>query len=115
MVVVEGPMDALAVAQVTDDVIATLTASISTAQRAFFGRWASSVIALFDMDEPGRKAATKVTAAGAQYGYAVATPSYPAHDPHDLWRTHPDLLRQLVGRSELDAILALLTRPSPTS
>jgi hypothetical protein len=24
-------------------------------------------------------------------------------------------LRQLVGRSELDAILALLTRPSPTS
>lgn len=79
VVVVEGVFDALAVAPFTDCVIASLRAKPSRTLHTFLRRYARSVLALLDMDEPGREGAYGLL--NGQQGYTVSVPSYPGHDP----------------------------------
>jgi hypothetical protein len=47
------------------------------------------------MDEAGRKACEKLRADLAGKAI-VSAPTYAAHDPWDLWRARPNVLRALV-------------------
>lgn len=79
VVLVEGVFDALAVAPHAPCVVATLRAKPTRTLSLFLRRYARSVIALLDMDEPGREGGLAVL--NGQQGYTVSLPSYPAHDP----------------------------------
>ena len=106
VVVVEGPMDVLAVRAAGETaVIATHTAMVPNTTVEWLRRWSSGIVlALLDMDEQGRAGVEKLLDAGL----TVAAPAYAAHDPSDLWQAHPDALRALVCPAQDD--LALLIR-----
>lgn len=105
VVLVEGPMDALAVCAAGEQaVVAAHTAAIPAVTVEWIRRWSNStVLALLDMDKPGRHGVEKLIAAGL----TVAAPVYAAHDPSDLWRAFPGALRALVQPAHDDLAEAL--------
>lgn len=106
VVLVEGPMDVLAVRAVGEHaVIASHTAAIPAVTVEWIRRWSNSaVLALLDMDRPGREGVEKLLAAGL----TVAAPPYAAHDPCSLHAGAPDALRALVQPAAADDLTALL-------
>lgn len=106
VVLVEGPVDALAVRAAGEPcVIASLTAVIPQQTRQWCRRWAGSVLALLDMDHPGRHGVDELTKIP---DLLVSAPAYPAHDPAQLWTECPDHLRRLVARPTDDDLLTTL-------
>lgn len=87
-VLVEGPFDYLAVrAAGATTALAQLTGSPSEGLLTLLRRYVTHVVALLDMDEPGRHGVARLTRALEPHGITVAAPSYPAHDPSDFWST----------------------------
>ena len=87
-VLVEGPFDYFAVrAAGATTALALLTGTPSRALLALLRRYVTHVVALLDMDEPGRHGVARLTQELTPRGMTVAAPSYPAHDPGDFWNT----------------------------
>ena len=68
-----------------EDVLATAAALLGLI--ALLRRYVTHVVALLDMDEPGRQGVSRLTQALTPCGITVAAPSYPAHDPGEFWNT----------------------------
>lgn len=83
VIVTEGVFDALAVWKTAQNVIATLSAHPTKGMTRFLGRYAVRVIALYDMDDVGRRGAQRLQQWWAEEFQTVA-PEYGAHDPADL-------------------------------
>lgn len=87
-VLVEGPFDYLAVrAAGATTALAQLTSRPSEGLLTLLRRYVTHVVALLDMDEPGRHGVARLTRALEPHGITVAAPSYPAHDPSEFWGT----------------------------
>lgn len=101
VVIVEGVFDYVAVRQVTPNVVAVMTAGVPQACRHFFRRYVKRVIALLDMDAPGRDGAFSLAVRQASTHYSVSMPEYSAHDPGDLWKAGKlDELRRCVQMAQ---------------
>lgn len=83
VVIVEGIFDQIAASRVAPNTVATMTAKASMACGRFFRRYVKRVVALLDMDEPGREGAEKLKRF-APPEYSVYVPVYSEHDPGDM-------------------------------
>jgi Toprim-like len=106
VVLVEGPIDALAVRAAGEPcVVAGLTGTPPLATRAWCRRWAGSILALLDMDPAGRRGVDTLT----DYpGLLVSAPAFATKDPGELWMRSPAALTALVARPSEDDLLTYL-------
>jgi hypothetical protein len=110
VVLVEGPIDALAVCAAGEPcVVAVLTGTPPLATRRWCQRWAGSVLALLDMDAAGRRGVETLTDTP---GLLVSAPAYgdamTVKDPGALWLRHPAVLCALVAQPSADDVLTYL-------
>jgi DNA primase len=84
LIVVEGIFDYFAVRRVTPNVMAVLTSGVPVACRRFFRRFCRRVVAMLDMDSPGREGADQLAHNSSAEGYHVIIPTYSEKDPGEL-------------------------------
>lgn len=114
-IVVEGYFDLLAVvSKGIREVVAPLGTALTTSHLRVLKRIASRVVLLFDADEAGLKAATRVVPLALAEGVDTRVALLPAGmDPDEFLKARsPDDLTELVGRAEpaLDFYLERLLR-----
>lgn len=83
VVLVEGIFDYFAVRKVTPNVLAILTSGVPVACRRFLTRYTKLVIAMLDMDEPGREGCERLANEG-RTPFIVNIPTYSEKDPGEL-------------------------------
>lgn len=88
VVIVEGIFDYFAVRQVTPNVLAVLTSGVPVACKRFFNRFCKRVVAMLDMDTPGREGAERLARDAEGSNYSVTIPTYSEKDPGDLFLKH---------------------------
>jgi DNA primase len=86
LVIVEGIFDYFAVRKITPNVVAVLTSGVPVACRRFFKRFTKRVVALLDMDQPGREGAEHLARYAESEGYHVVIPTYSEKDPGELYK-----------------------------
>lgn len=82
LVIVEGIFDYFAVRQITPNVMAVLTAGVPIACKRLFHRFCKLVVAMLDMDAPGREGALRLC--NEADGYLVTIPTFSEKDPGEL-------------------------------
>lgn len=86
LIVVEGVFDYFAVRHVTPNVMAVLTAGVPVACKRFFNRFCTRIVAMLDMDNPGREGANRLARDAEGQNYSVTIPTYTEKDPGELYR-----------------------------
>jgi hypothetical protein len=81
VVLVEGPIDAMAVSHIRKDVVASLTANIMPQTVAMLKRFANVVHIAFDNDDGGRDGTRKVVDLVVKSGLSVNVIDYSGKDP----------------------------------
>jgi DNA primase len=84
LIVVEGIFDYFAVRRITPNVMAVLTSGVPVACKRFFNRFTKRVVALLDMDLPGREGAERLARDSEGQNYSVTIPTYSEKDPSAL-------------------------------
>lgn len=85
VIIVEGIFDYFAVRKVTPNVLSVLTSGVPVACKRFFNRFCKRVVAMLDMDNPGREGADRLVRDSAGMNYSVIVPTYSEKDPGELF------------------------------
>jgi DNA primase len=95
LIIVEGIFDYFAVRTVTPNVVAVMTSGVPVACKRFFNRFCGRVVALLDMDEPGREGAQRLADSSEGQNYQVVIPTYSEKDPAELLKAgkHSELTK----------------------